>query len=263
MLLSASTGTFYSLPFGKALELIRKAGFEYIELLQYWRGGKWSLGQHLKGVVPREALRMVEASGLKIAVLHDCGGLIRPGAPSLVSKATYEYLEHADIPCIVFHPPWKKTRDKAWWDNYRTVAARDLRQFRERTLVCVENMFPVGGLAIPLVGPAEMLAFVTENDIYATIDTTHCGQAGIDLVQAAETLRSRVRTVHLSDYAHPRSHVFPGEGTLDLRGLMRALDRERLHCVTLECNADHYRDDEAGTIERLQQAHAFMKEITA
>ena len=259
MHLSVSTGAFYFLPFEKTLALIAKAGFEYIELLMHSRGAHWELGQHLRGIPPAEALRMVEAHGLNISSLHDGGGWMEPGA-SLVSRDTHEYLQHREIPCVVLHPPVKSAGDPA---DYLPRAAQELRQLATQAIVCVENLFPVEGECVALTNPADMLAFITEHDIFATIDTTHCAQAGIDLIQTAKTLRERVRTVHLSDYAAPNAHVFVGEGALDLKGCVQALDQDKLHALTLECAVEYHAHDENHTIQRLRQAYDYLKEISA
>jgi len=259
MHLSISTGTFYMVPFAKTLELIRRAGFEYIELLQYWKGGRWEMGQHLRGIPPAEALKMAEDSGLRISSLHDGGGIVEEAVPSVISRSTYEYMQYGKIPCVVFHPPMKYTGDQA---DYLARAARDLKQLRELAVVCVENLFPVEGLSTSLLDPSDMLAFVTEHDIFTTIDTTHCAQTGLDLAHTAKILRERVRTVHLSDYTHPQSHVFVGEGTLDLRGFIRALDHGGSHALTLECDVKYHEYDEEKTVEQLKQALAYMQDIT-
>jgi len=264
MNLSISTGTFYQVPFQKTLALIRKAGFEYIELLPCWKGSHWEMGQHLRDISPAEALKMVEDSGLRISSLHDGGGLLEQGVSSIVSRSTYEYMAcggGGEIPCLVFHPPIKAADDLAWWEEYQAVVAQDLRQFKGSAMVCLENVFPFEGESIPLLEPAHMLEFVLEHDLYITIDTTHCAQAGIDIVEAARTFGSRVRTVHLSDYLQPKAHVFVGEGTLDLQGFARALDHKKLHAITLECDVEYHKNDESRTVERLKQARDYLNNI--
>jgi len=103
MNISIATATFYQVPFKETLELIKKAGFEYIELDIYWKGGdNWEAGQHLKSLKPREVLKMVKESGLKISSLHDIGGVIYKDRDSLIASDIYEYLEYGaeEIPCI-------------------------------------------------------------------------------------------------------------------------------------------------------------------
>jgi len=125
MNIAVSTGTFYSVPFSKALEAIYASGFRYIELLQYWKGGdNWEMAQHLKGIAQKEALKIIKESGLEISTLHDSGGVIEDGSESVISRSTYEYLEHGgdDIPCVVFHVPHKKTENEHWRNSYLPIA---------------------------------------------------------------------------------------------------------------------------------------------
>ena len=57
-----------------------------------------------------------------------------------------------------------------------------------------------------------------------------------DVIAAAQALGGQTRTMHLSDYQAGRTHVFVGEGELDLPGVFKALDADRLHAVTVECS---------------------------
>ena len=264
MRVAVSTGTFYQVPFVRSLELIRQAGFEHIELLAHWEGGDgWAMAQHLKGLAPREVLRTVRGSGLQISSLHDAGGVIEAGAESVVSASTYEYLEYGGggIPCVVFHPPHRRTDDPRWWEEYRATAGGDLRRIARETTVCVENLFPFEGYHMPLLEPADLLRFAQENELFINADITHLAQAGADPVAAAKTLRERVYAVHLSDYAYagPRSHVFVGEGDLPLGKFFAALDSSVLQNITLECNIAYDESDEAQTVERLRQARGYAE----
>ncbi len=117
------------------------------------------------------------------------------------------------------------------------------------------------GYIVPLLNPIEMLKFTTENNIYINIDTTHYAQIGIDISEAAQILRERVKTVHLSDFSYPKAHVFVGEGTLDLKSFINHLDITKLHAATLECNIEYYEDDNQKTIERLVNARSFIQSI--
>jgi sugar phosphate isomerase/epimerase len=262
MRIAISTGTFYQAPFARSLEWIRQAGFEYIELLAHWEGGDgWAMAQNLKGLAPREVLRIVRESGLKISSLHDGGGVIEAGAESVIAESTAEYLEHGarEIPCVVFHTPHKKTANPRWWEGYRAIAGADLRQIAKQATVCVENLFRCEGYQVPLLEPEELLAFAREYDIYVNLDTVHCAQAGQDLPGMAKTLRERVYAVHLSDYAAPAAHVFAGEGTLPLRECFTALEGSPLRNVTLECDIA---SDER-VVARLRQARIYTRNLIA
>ncbi|MCD4669951.1 MAG: sugar phosphate isomerase/epimerase, partial [Actinomycetia bacterium] len=96
MLISISTANFFYQPFKDSLKIIKSSGFEYIELAGYWKGGdNWEIAQHLKDINPKEVLKMVNDSGLKIASLHDTGGVIDDSNDSIISSDTYKYLEHS------------------------------------------------------------------------------------------------------------------------------------------------------------------------
>jgi len=268
MNISISTGTFYRVPFRKTLELIKSAGFEYIEILQYWKGGdSWEMAQHLKGIKPKDVFRMVSDSGLRISSLHDGGGVIENGAESVVARNTYEYLEcGVDIPCLIFHTPHtqnQNTGDAQWWNAFQSVAANDLSALKGKTIICVENMAEYDGFTVPLLDPNDLLDFASKSHIFVNIDTSHYAQCGTDMIEAARILRSRTRAVHLSDSTNGRFHVFVGEGTLDLKGFMSNLDKSILHAVTLECDIEYFENDEAKTIERLMQAYRFVQTVSA
>ena len=263
MNIAISTGTFYHVPFHKTLEMIKKSGFDYIELLPYWEGGdSWAMGQHLKNISPKESLKIIKECGLKISSLHDGGGVIEVGKNSIVAKSTFEFLEYGenDIPCIVFHVPHKKTDDIKWYDAYRVIVGDDLRAIKNK-IICIENLPNFDGFAALSSEPCDLLEFSKENEIYITIDTTHYAEMGIDIIEAAKILKERVRTVHLSDYLAPKRHVFVGEGILDLRGFINQLDISRLHAVTIECDIEYHEDDTTKTVERLTNALNYTKSI--
>jgi sugar phosphate isomerase/epimerase len=90
------------------------------------------------------------------------------------------------------------------------------------------------GYFVPLITPAELYAFVTENNLSVTFDTTHYAQIGTDIIEAARELGTSIKTIHLSDFKAGHTHVFPGEGELDLSGFFDALDKTSLNTITLE-----------------------------
>jgi len=265
MNISISTGTFYQIPFPKALLLIKNAGFEYIELLAYWHGGDgWKIAQNIKDVNPREVLKIVKESGLKISTLHDGGGVIDDKTESVIAKSTYEYLEYGapDIPCVIFHTPHKKTTDKHWWDTYQFKAGNDLKALKDKVIVCIENMLRFDGYIIPLLNPVDLMNFANDNSIFVNIDTTHYAQSGVDITEAAKILKNRVRTIHLSDYIDSKAHVFPGEGLLDFKSFMNELNKPAIHSLTIECDIKCDEKNTAGTIERLKCAYNYANDIS-
>ena len=131
MITSISTANLFNIPFQDTLKIIKSAGFEYIELAGYWKGGDWEIAQHLKGIPIKDVLQMIDDNGLSISSLHDMGGVIEKDSNTIISKSTYEYMESArrEIPCVIFHTPMKKTADQDWWKNYKTKTISDLNAF--------------------------------------------------------------------------------------------------------------------------------------
>lgn len=261
MNIAISTANLYAMPFPKVLDLYARAGYEYIELAGYWKGGEWEIAQHLKDLRPRDVLRMVRDSGLKISSFHDMGGVIEPGAESVVSDLTHEYLAHAAFPCLVFHAPHRKGADKDWWSGYRETLARDLDGMKANGLVCIENIFPVDNYYMPLIQPEEMRAFAESAGIGVNLDTTHCGQSGVDLLHAADVLGSCVQTVHVSDFGQGRAHVYIGDGTLDLAAFFGRIPMQTLHAITVECALPVDPLDEQVTVEAAREAKRRVEKL--
>lgn len=84
MNISISTANFYNTSFKETLEIIKQAGFEYIELAGYWKGGTWEVAQHLKGIPVKDVLSMIGDNGLKISTFHDMGGVIEDDKDSII-----------------------------------------------------------------------------------------------------------------------------------------------------------------------------------
>ena len=265
MLLSISTANLYDLPFERVLSIYKQAGFDYIELAGYWRGGEWAIAQHLKGYAPRDVIRLVKEAGLTISTYHDMGGVVEAGAESIVSDDTWEYLAHYDFPCLVFHTPHMKNADEAWWQAYRQRAIEDLRrvQGKRERIVCIENLPPLppaySDYFMPLTDPADLFDFVNEADIFLNLDTTHYAAGGIDISNAARLFGKRVKTIHASDFQNGRQHVRLGEGDLDFASFFGALDYSELHAVCAECAIAHDAADDSLAVESATKARLFLE----
>lgn len=264
MNISIATATFYNIPFKEALQLIKAAGFESIELDTYWTGGdNWEVTQHLKNIRPKEVIKMVKDCGLRINSLHDMGGVIFDDAGTVISADTYEYLEYGgeDIPCLVFHAPHKKTEDNTWWSRYSGKAAQDLKELKDRYIVCIENIQNFKGYQTSLIDPSEMLSFVKANGLYINMDTTHYAQCGIDIVSVAKESRDYVKGLHFSDYKDGKRHLFPGEGELNLQGFIASLDLDAIHAFTLECNIPYEKNCPGVAIDGMTRARKYVQSL--
>jgi sugar phosphate isomerase/epimerase len=260
MNIAISNANLYHIPFNTVLKIYKEAGYEFIELAGYWKGGEWEIAQHLKNINPKDAIQMVNDSGLKISSFHDMGGIIEKGAESVVSDLTYEYLKYYDFPCIVFHTPHKKNANKEWWENYQSVIANDLKTLDPKILLCIENLNNFSEeYFIPLIQPEEMYEFLNEYNLYANIDTTHYAHSNIDITYAASVLQNKIKTIHISNYKDSKQHLFIGEGSLDFVSFIKMINMSDLHSITVEC--DISADNEESIIENARKAKFLVENL--
>lgn len=129
-----------------------------------------------------------------------------------------------EVPVVVAHPP-PPGRPLGRW------AGGPLREAREQGVrVAVENMpkgeprRPFGIRRYRTCHLPEHLAGLSD----VTLDTSHAGASGVDLMRAYSVLRDRLRHVHLSDsdLSGGDQHRLPGKGRLPLKPFLAALARD-------------------------------------
>ncbi len=264
MVITVSTATFYWIPFERTLDLITRAGFQNVELDLFWERKEWCMAQHLRDILARQAVRQVESSGLKITSLHDTGGVLESvdSTRGFLDPALDDYLDAMGYApdCLVFHTPHiEGPAEDGWFERISGALVSCLEKYRKVSPISIENMQTFEGYTVPLNTPAPLKAFIDQYDLGVTLDTSHYTQMGVDILHAAGVHGSSIRTIHLSDCLKEKRHVFIGEGELNLVGLLKAVDQEKLIAVNLESalstpdKSDQDMDDEE-LVERLRQA---------
>lgn len=242
MILSFATANLYTQPFEQVLEIVAEADFQNIELDMYWTGGRWAMAQHLKDVPVKRVVQMIQQSGLRISSIHDGSGTLesRQSTAGFINPDLDRYLDNMGYApeCLVFHTPHVEGQPEAgWWKWMAEEIVRSLEKYQKNcSFVTVENLPPLEGYFVPLLTPEDLNAFVVENGLNATLDTTHYAQMGTDIIEAARILKGVLKTIHLSDFKAERTHVFIGEGDLNLAGFFKAVDTHSLSAITLECS---------------------------
>jgi sugar phosphate isomerase/epimerase len=193
-----------------------------------------------------------------VTSIHDGGGVLHfhHSTAGYINPRLDDYLDQLGYApeYLVFHPPHVEgVQDAGWWERISGEIVRALDPYR--TVVndlTLENMPTFEGYTVPLITPDGLHAFVRQHGLGVTVDTTHYAQIGMDLLEAARVLQGCIRSVHLSDYTSSRTHVFVGEGELDLAGFLSLVDSKVLNAVTLECSVS--------TVDRSdrQMSHAEM-----
>jgi sugar phosphate isomerase/epimerase len=98
----------------------------------------------------------------------------------------------------------------------------------------------------------------------ATLDTSHVGASGVDLMEAHSKLAGQLRHVHLSDsdLSGGDQHRLPGKDKLPLKELLAALERDGYPgAVSLELKPWPLGTPNPETIlERIRAALRFVRE---
>jgi sugar phosphate isomerase/epimerase len=249
MELSVATANFYYIPFEQALEVIAESGFVSIELDLYWQYDRWAMAQHLKNYQTKNILRAVQNAGLKIASVHDGGGvLLGPDSTKgFINNHLPECIDQLGYApkCIVLHTPHiKGTYDKDWWRLISEQVIKEAETYiKNGTAVTIENIPLLDGYFVPVVSPYEIMEFLADSRLHFTLDTSHYAYSGIDIIQASKILKKRIKTIHLSDYKEGQSHVMIGDGDLRLNELIQSRDLPELEIVTIECSTGYFGED--------------------
>ncbi|MBA2617265.1 MAG: sugar phosphate isomerase/epimerase [Rubrobacter sp.] len=207
-----STGSLHPFGLERVFGWAAEAGFDGIEVMM---DDRWDTHQ------PAYLIDLVQRYELPILALHPpiYQGAWRLGPEETLVRSA-RLARRISCPLVVAHPPPPGPPLRRWTAG-PLAAARG-----EGVTVAVENMpanrpgfFGVrrGSCHLP-----EHLADVGD----VTLDTSHVGASGIDLLAARETLAGRLRHVHLSDsnlVAGKDEHRLPGKGLLPLKSFLAAL----------------------------------------
>jgi sugar phosphate isomerase/epimerase len=233
-----STGALYTYGIARVFDLAAEAGFDAVEILVDHR---WDSRQ------PAYLRRLSEKTGLPIAAVHS------PFKPSVAGwphdplgrlRQTAAVAREVGAEVVVAHLP---LRIRGVWmefigsprnalllpipwggeSGYRDFLLDGLAQFEadEGMRVGIETM-PVKHLLgrnvdIYWLNDLEALSQMP----HLTLDTTHIGTWGCDLLEVYEQLKARIAHVHLSNF-NGREHQRPEDGHLPLGELMQRLAQD-------------------------------------
>ncbi len=206
-----STGSLHPFGLERVFGWAAEAGFDGVEIMM---DDRWDTHQ------PAYLAGLVERHGLPILALHPpiYAGAWRLGREETLVRSA-RLARRVSCPLVVAHPPPPGRPLRRWAQGPLAVA-------RVEVTVAVENM-PANGPGFFGVRRAschlpEHLAGVGE----VTLDTSHVGASGVDLLAAREVLAGQLRHVHLSDsnlVLGKDDHRLPGRGKLPLAPFLAAL----------------------------------------
>jgi sugar phosphate isomerase/epimerase len=269
-----STGSLYTYGLARTFELAAEAGFDAMEILVDQR---WDSRQ------PDYLRRLSADSGLPIAAVHNPFKPFVPGWPHdvlgrLRQSAAVARAVGAGV--VVAHLPLRiggaevqffgLARGKTLLPlpigaekKYRDFLLNGLAAFEAEAgvTIAVENMPARRVLGRPLdihwLNSAGALAGMP----HLTLDTTHIGTWGLDLLATYEQVKWHLAHVHLSDF-DGREHRLPGTGHLPLAGLLGRLARDGYRgAVTVELGPEVLEAEDEGRVRaHLRQIVAFCRQ---
>lgn len=208
-----STGSLHPFGLERIFAWAAEAGFDGIEVMM---DDRWDT--HQQGYLEH----LMESHGLPIAALHPpIGRGVWGLEPEQTLIKVAELAARIGAGTVVAHPP-RAGRSLQKWCKGTLAEARS-----RGVAVAVENMpmdinQGVLGLRAPRTccHPEDLLGV---GDV--TLDTSHCGVSGVDVLRAREVLEDQLRHVHLSDsrLTGADDHRPPGRGKLPLKELLAGL----------------------------------------
>jgi sugar phosphate isomerase/epimerase len=211
-----STGSLYPFGLDRSYGWTAEAGYDGVEIMmdERWDTVQDAYLNHL-----------AEKHGIPILALHTPlhASVWRLGPEETLVRSA-RLAVRVGAPLVVAHPP-PPGRPLARW------AAGALERARgEGVHVAVENM-PRGRPKYPLSTRRDRSSHLPEHlfgigDV--TLDTSHVGASGLDLIEAYDKLAGQLRHVHLSDsdLTGGDQHRLPSKGKLPLAEFLGALDRD-------------------------------------
>jgi sugar phosphate isomerase/epimerase len=275
-LITLSTGSLHTYGLARVFALAAQAGFDGIEVMVDKPKDNRDAGY---------LGRLSEEYALPIVALHS------PFVPDVPAWPGDQLgrLEHAvslaqdlGVPVVVTHLPYRAYGLIVEWQGARTRRlflpvlwprrepyyrlVRDAERLAEMeadtgVTIAVENMPDRRflGLSLPLYwfNHVDALARMT----HLTLDTTHIGTWGWDLLDVYERLKGRVVHVHLSNY-DGREHRPPPDGHLPLDALLRRLAEDGYRgAISVECGPEAFHaEDPKACRAALKRALAFCRQ---
>jgi sugar phosphate isomerase/epimerase len=237
-----STWSLLNTDLNSAVRAIGDAGFEYIEI---WGEvphayPDWTDRKHLK-----ETLSNYDMTLTLHAPFTDLN-LATPFEPvrGAITRTLTDFVkfgEHLGASMITFHPGsvYSEALVPKSAENSIAILRGLVKESGGRLTICVENQAKSRSrYNFPLASTIESLELIlaqVEGSRF-TLDTGHAHVSGLDPLNLAERVGSRLAEIHLSDNTGSTDdHLIPGEGTAGSQGLLDKVSRsDVLLCVEFD-----------------------------
>jgi len=256
-----STGSLYTYGLDRVFALAAEAGFDGIEVL---------VDPRFDTRQPAYLRRLVERYNLPILSVH---APFRPrqltawprNQPESIA-ATIEVAKAVEAEVVIIHLPYWNERAYLHWLRNELEA---WQRVPSNPMIAVENM-PLKWVRWWPFAPLEMWRLNQLEDWgsfpHLTLDTTHLGTKGLDLLAIYERVRERVGHVHLSNARREgrrvQEHRRLEDGFLPLDTLIHRLAQDGYEGIaTVELHPDALEaEDEQKVLFHMKQQVAFCRQ---
>lgn len=238
----------------RALGVIREAGFDAVELM-VTRDPRTQSAEVARRLASRAELEIVAIHAPMLVMTRRVWG---PNFKTTIERST-ELAKGLGAEVVVVHPPY------LFELRYQVWLAGQLDRFsaEQGVAIAVENMFHlwVRGRRVRghrWVSPADLERFSQ-----ITLDTSHCGVDGYDILEALDRIGAQMTHVHLSDSRgdHRDNHALPGSGNLPLKEFIRRLGESGFQgALSLELDMREFAEEPSEAVTALVGAREFCEE---
>ena len=244
-------------PLDRTLGTLAEAGFTGAELM---------VTRDPRTQSPEVVKKLATAEGIEITAVHAPMLVLtrRVWGPNFLEIIERSASMASDIGAdvVIVHPPY------VWELKYQSWLLGKLERFsaEKGVSISVENMFRLWVKGTPIrghrwVSPSDLQSFTQ-----VTLDTSHCGVDGYDILEALEKVGSHLSHVHLSDSLgdHKDNHALPGTGGLPLGPFLKELASINYSAaVSLELDMRPFVDEPSVLADSLRRAKAFCDDNLA
>lgn len=216
MRVACSTGSFWMWDLERTFGTIAEAGFETVELM-VTRDARTQSADVPRRLAQQEGLEFIALHAPMLVVTKRVWG---PNHLKIIDRSV-KLAKELGTDVVVVHPPF------IWDVKYQAWLLGELDQYQRanQVVIAVENMFHLWtrGRAIRgyrWLSPTDLVQFPQ-----VTLDTSHCGVDGTDILEALDCVAPHLAHIHFSDSRgdHRDNHAVPGAGKLPLDAFLQRL----------------------------------------
>lgn len=249
-----STGSFWMWPLDRTLGALAAAGFTQAELM-VTRDPRTQSAEVVRALASTAGLEIVAIHAPMLVLTRRVWG---PDFRNIIERSV-EMAKSLGAGVVVVHPPY------LWELKYQAWLLKELDTYTaaEGVAVAVENMFRLWLRGRPIRGHRWVSPADLEGFSQITLDTSHCGVDGYDILEALERVGPQLAHVHLSDSLgdHRDSHALPGVGNLPLAEFVNSLRAlNYAGSLSLELDMRRYVEEHGKVVDALSDARKFCED---